>query len=148
TPGPIIGPVIGTGLLAAASPLCALYVHRLAQEQMIYKDPPDFEVDTIAPIIPSARPAVDLPSCNGLTGDDRRTCRKLEKALTKYLAKVQHADDVTVALRTTVERASAASQQGDDHALTRQLHAGGKREKQLAAAIAAEAKAGAKVAAV
>jgi hypothetical protein len=147
-PGPILGPVLGTGMLAASSPLCVLYVHRLAQEQMIYNDPPDFDVDTIAPIVPSARPTIDLPSCSGLTGDDRRTCRKLGKTLRKHLAKVQRADDVTVALRITVERASAALQQGNDDALARQLKAGGKREKQLAAAIAAEANAGAKVAAV
>jgi hypothetical protein len=132
-------------MLSAASPICAILVHDLIEWHKIYKDPPDFDFHRIMPIRPSARPAIDLPSCDGLDGSDRKTCRRLGKAVLRYAAKVQRVADILDALRVTIERASAAVQANDERALKKQLRAADKRGKQIEAAIRGRANAGEKV---
>jgi hypothetical protein len=139
---------IAATLLAIAGPRCTEAVQRLADLQKTYDDPPDFDYDTIAPIAPTARPSIELPSCSEATGTERGLCRRLIKAAKQYVAKAQRVGDVVTALRTTIERASAALLAGDDRALKKQLRAAGKRQRQLDAALAARARTGGKLASV
>lgn len=143
---PAGGLAIGGVLLDIAGPLCQHYLLHIIELERVYKDPPDFDFDTIAPITPAARPPVDVSSCEQATGDERRLCRRVGKAAGKYLGKVVRVGDVAEALRITVERVTAADAAGEERAAKRQLRAAKKRGKQLEAAVAARARAGAKLA--
>ena len=146
--GPTIGPVIGGTMAAAAGPLCVSLLRRIIDLQKIYEDPPDFDFHRIAPIGRSARGSVELPSCRGLKGEDKRICTRLAGAVRGYVKKVEKAGAVVESLRITFERAAGAHIAGDDKAYDKQVRAAEKRAKQLESALEAKQKAGAKLAEV
>ncbi len=144
TPGVLAGRLV----FAPAAGICARIVQHLVDLQKVYDDPPAPSYTKVAPITSTGSPSLDLSPCKELTGPPRRLCRKLGSAAQRHVAKLFHVGDVITSLRTAIERASAASQANDQKAIKRQVTAAGKRSTQLAAAFAARAKAGAKVAAI
>jgi hypothetical protein len=144
---PASGIAAGSVILNFSIPVCEYHLAHIIDLQRVYNDPPDFDYEHVVGITPSARTPIDATSCDTASGADRKACRRIAKAATKYAGKVQRVGDVTEALRITVERASAALLAGDEKALNKQLKAGTKRGRQLDAAVATRARFGAKLAA-
>ncbi|HVH07162.1 MAG TPA: hypothetical protein VNE71_14310, partial [Myxococcota bacterium] len=141
-----LGPALGGPMIEVATPVCASLTKRLLELAKIYKDPPDPDFGTIAPVAPGTLAPLDLSSCASLSGDERRLCRRVGKLAGRYAGKVARAEAIATALRITVERASGALAADDQRALKRQLRAAKKRAKQLEKARTAAAKAGQKLA--
>src|SRR5262249_4640621 len=129
--GVAAGPIIGSVLLGSAGSLCAVHVAALIIENKIYHDPPDPAFHRLAHVRPAAAPALSLPSCSGLHGKERATCRKLEALMKRYAAAAQHVSDVATALSTTANRFSAANAAGDAKAASKQERAAAKLVKRL-----------------
>jgi hypothetical protein len=146
--GVVIGPIIGSTLLGSAGSLCLVHLTALQFFQKIYKDPPDPAFHHFAHVRPAAAPALTLPSCNGLKGKDRATCRKLEALVKHYATAAQHVTDVATALSTTADRFSAAMAAGDTKAAKKQERFADKLDRRLHAAVHARSRSGAKLAAL
>ena len=143
-----IGPIVGATMISVATPVCARLVAQLLELKGTYDDPPDPDFRHVARVAREAAPRLSLPPCTGLARKDRALCRRLGRAVTAWVAQVNHVESVARALETTANRLGAATAANNKKAAKKQLRAAQKLTNQLNAANRARARAGAKLAAV
>ena len=128
--------------------LCTTDLRYLGSLLTVFDDPPDPSFDQIARVPRPVKPSLGLPACAAPTAGDRRVCKRLESAVTRYALRVQHAADVAAALAITADRIGGAVQAGDTKAAKRQKRAFIKLEKKLAGALRARTAGGNRIASV
>lgn len=146
--GLVIGPIIGSTLIGVGGSLCAVHIAALQLLQKIYNDPPDLAFGRLAHVRPTAAPSLTLPSCSGLHGKDRTTCRRLEALAKHYAVAVERVKDAATALSTTANRFGAANAAGNARDVKKQERAARKLVRRLQSAVRARGRAGAKLAAL
>ncbi|GEM_PF-1986659 len=146
--GIAVGGIVGTVLLGVGTPLCAVHIAALQDLQKVYNDPPDPAFQRPVHVRPIAVPSLELPSCSGLRGKDRATCRRLEALAKRYAAAVERVKAVATALATTADRLSSANAAGNAKAAKKQAKQAALLIRRLKSAVRARGHAGAKLAAL
>jgi hypothetical protein len=120
TTGPALGVVVGSTMTAVAAPVCARLIQALKRLALTYNDPPVGRFNRIARVPATAPPKLKLPSCARGAAQVRAACKRLTRAVRRYVAAVQGVTDVASTLATTVGRESAARRAGHTAAARRQ----------------------------
>lgn len=142
----LTGPIFGVTMALIAGPWCLTSIKIVQDLNVTYNDPPVDNYTVVALVPKNAAPPVTMPACPAAPSVDATRCAALQAAALDYLDKLQGVADVASTLATTIGRESAAGGAGDANAVALQQQAGLALVPQLAAADAARAAAGARLA--
>lgn len=134
--------IVGGVMLSASAPLCAQWVRTVYDEVRTIHDPPRRDYDMVAHITPVVARA-SLPPCSQFGSAQLALCKRVEAAAAAYLKAVGRVASASTAIRTTVERDTAAAKAGKSGAVAKQEQALKRLQGKLSAAQAARRSAGA-----
>ena len=140
------GAIVGAVMAVFAAPWCLTSLKIVQDLNLTYNDPPVDNYSVVAVVAKNAAPPVTMPACPAVPAVDATRCAALQAAALDYLDKLQGVADVASTFATTIGRESAAGDAGDTNAVALQQQAGLALVPQLAAADAARAAAGARLA--